>query len=119
MATKIIADLCINCSACEVNSDPKATYKSPSTCPQGAITDGSDVGVEGYFIHPDLCNECVGHYGSEHCISVCPVDGCIIPDPDLVEDEATLIARALKIHPTDMLLKKKFESGEFLSVKRK
>jgi ferredoxin len=119
MATKIIADLCINCGACESNSDPKANYKTPSTCPQGAITDGSDVGIDGFYIHPDLCNECVGHFKEEHCISVCPVDGCIITDPDLPETEEVLIERALKIHPTDMLLKKKFESGEFPSVKRK
>lgn len=106
MATKIIADLCINCDACREG------------CPQNAITDGSDVGVDGYYIHPDLCNECVGFYPYAHCQSECPVEGCIIPDPDNVEEESILVERGLKIHPTDMLLKKLYESGNFPSLKR-
>lgn len=106
MATKIIADLCINCDACL------------DGCPQGAITDGSDVKIDAYYIHPDKCNECVGFYGYAHCQSECPIENCIIPDPDIVEEESVLVQRALDIHPTDMLLRKLFESGDFPSLKR-
>jgi ferredoxin len=118
MATKIIADLCIFCGSCEENAGTPRKG-GITTCPQGAITDGSDVGIDAFYIHPDKCNECVGHFGFEHCISVCPIEGCIIPDPDRVEDEPTLIKRALDMYPTDAELKARIESGNFPSLKRK
>ena len=104
MATYITDD-CINCGACE------------SVCPNQAITDGSDVGSDIYYIHPDLCNECVGFYSEEACQLVCPVE-CCIPDPKNVEDEHTLIERALKLHPNNEELKKRIVSGSFPSLKR-
>lgn len=107
MATKILADLCINCGACEPE------------CPNEAITDGSDVGIDAYYIHPDLCTECVGEADHEQCHAVCPVEGCIIPDPDIIEEEQVLIERALKLHPTDEALKTRFASGNFPSLKKK
>jgi ferredoxin len=109
MATLIIADLCINCGVCG----------APDICPNGAITDGSDVGAEAYYIHPDQCDECVGFYDHERCASVCPVEGCIIPDPDRIEDEETLVQRALALHPDDEELKERIASGNFPSLKRK
>lgn len=105
MAT-MITDDCINCDACL------------SECPQNAITDGSDVGVGIYYIHSDLCNECVGWHSEEACQTVCPVE-CCIPNPDVVEDEALLAARALKIHPNDKELAARIASGNFPSLKRK
>lgn len=107
MATKIIADLCINCDACR------------TVCPNEAITDGSDVGIDAYYIHPDKCTECVGETDHEQCLAVCPVEGCIIPDPDIIEDESILMQRALDLHPTDQALKDRFASGNFPSLKRK
>ncbi|MBU0512197.1 MAG: YfhL family 4Fe-4S dicluster ferredoxin [Chloroflexi bacterium] len=61
MALKI-TDECISCGACEPE------------CPVEAITEGDEI----YEIDPDLCVECVGHFDTNQCIEVCPVE-CIIP----------------------------------------
>lgn len=105
MAT-MITDDCIFCDQCV------------DACPNEAITDGSDVGKDIYYIHPNLCNECVGFHDTEACQAVCPVE-CCIPNPDIVEDEATLAARALAIHPDDKDLAALIASGNFPSLKRK
>ncbi len=75
-----ITEECINCDVCEPE------------CPNGAISLGEDT----YVINPDLCTECVGHFASSQCLSVCPVE-CIISDPDNVEskDQLMLKYRAL------------------------
>tara|TARA_B110001454_G_scaffold148183_1_gene137582 strand:+ start:56 stop:394 length:339 start_codon:yes stop_codon:yes gene_type:complete len=87
MAT-IITDECINCGVCEPE------------CPNEAIDDGSDGGLDFYYIDPELCTECVGFHGEEACQEVCPVD-CCIPDEDIVETEEVLLARAGTLHPDD------------------
>lgn len=80
MALKIL-DSCINCDMC----DPE--------CPNEAIALGEKV----YEIDPDKCTECVGHYDTPTCVSVCPID-CIIKDPDNVEDEEQLLGKFLLMH---------------------
>lgn len=81
MAT-LITEQCINCGACEPE------------CPNNAISGGEDI----FVIEPERCTECVGFHDEEMCASVCPVD-CCLPDPDRVETEEVLIARARKLHP--------------------
>lgn len=81
MATMITSE-CINCGACEPE------------CPNNAITQGEDI----YVIDPLLCTECVGFHDYEACAAVCPVD-CCVTDPNNVETEEALIARARSIHP--------------------
>jgi len=81
MAT-IITEECINCGACEPE------------CPNQAISQGEDI----FVIDPQLCTECVGFHDEEACAAVCPVD-CCIPDPNNLETEEALLARAQKIHP--------------------
>ena len=81
MATLIVEN-CINCGACE------------PACPNQAIRAGEEL----YVIEPSRCTECVGFHDEEQCASVCPVDACL-PDPDRQEEEATLFARAKKLHP--------------------
>jgi ferredoxin len=81
MSTMITVE-CINCGACEPE------------CPNEAISQGEDI----FVIDPQLCTECVGFHEQEACAAVCPVD-CCIPDPNIVESEAVLYQRALRIHP--------------------
>lgn len=80
MATMITSD-CINCGACEPE------------CPNNAISQGDPV----YVIDPLLCTECVGFHDYEACAAVCPVDVCVT-DPNNIESEAVLIARARALH---------------------
>jgi Fe-S-cluster-containing hydrogenase component 2 len=81
MATMITSD-CINCGACEPE------------CPNNAISQGDPV----YVIDPVLCTECVGFHDYEACAAVCPVDVCVT-DPNNIESEEVLIARARALHP--------------------
>ena len=81
MSLMINAD-CINCSACEPE------------CPNEAISAGESV----YVINPDLCTECVGAHDAPKCVEICPVDGCIIPDPDHAEDHDALMAKYHSLH---------------------
>jgi ferredoxin len=101
MATYITSD-CINCGACEPE------------CPNEAISEGDEI----YVIDPELCTECVGFYNHEACQAVCPVE-CCLPDPNHRETEETLIARALRLHPDDLELKKRVEANNFPSLFRK
>jgi ferredoxin len=97
MATYITSD-CINCGACEPE------------CPNEAITQGSDI----YEIDSELCTECVGFNAKEACQAVCPVE-CCLPDPNHAEQEADLLARALRLHPDDAELGGRAASGDFPS----
>jgi hypothetical protein len=81
MATMITSE-CINCGACEPE------------CPNNAISQGDPV----YVIDPKLCTECVGFHDYEACAAVCPVDVCVT-DPNNIETEEVLIARARSLHP--------------------
>lgn len=78
----IINDDCINCSACEPE------------CPNEAIKAGESI----YVIDPEHCTECVGAHDVAKCVEVCPVDGCIILDPDHAEDHDALLARYHRLH---------------------
>ena len=81
MAT-IITSECISCGACEPE------------CPNNAISQGETI----FVIDPKLCTECVGFHDYEACAAVCPVD-CCVTDPNNVESEEALIARARSLHP--------------------
>lgn len=76
----LITDECINCDVCE----PK--------CPNGAIYPGEEI----YHIDPKLCTECVGHYETQQCVEVCPVE-CIIKDPNNIESEEALRQKYLAL----------------------
>jgi hypothetical protein len=80
MAT-MITNECINCGACEPE------------CPNNAISQGDPV----FVIDPLLCTECVGFHDYEACAAVCPVD-CCVTDPNNIESEEVLIARARDLH---------------------
>jgi hypothetical protein len=77
----MITNECINCGACEPE------------CPNNAISQGETI----YVIDPQLCTECVGFHDYEACAAVCPVD-CCVTDPNNIEAEDVLIARARALH---------------------
>ncbi len=77
----MITSECINCGACEPE------------CPNNAISQGEEI----YVIDPLLCTECVGFHDYEACAAVCPVD-CCVADPNNIETEEVLIARAKALH---------------------
>ncbi len=72
----LITDECINCDVCEPE------------CPNDAIYMGSEI----YEIDPALCTECVGHFDTQQCVEVCPVE-CIIVDPDKPETQTQLLEK--------------------------
>lgn len=97
MAT-MITNECINCGACEPE------------CPNNAISQGDPV----YVIDPLLCTECVGFHDYEACAAVCPVD-CCVTDPNNIESEEVLIARARSLHPETQFgdnFESRFRKGE-------
>lgn len=97
MAT-MITDECINCGACEPECPNTAIYQggveweAPDGSKHAALSD------QFFYIVPEKCTECVGFFDHEACAAVCPVD-CCIPNPDIPESEAVLIARAATLHP--------------------
>ena len=101
MATYITED-CINCTACMPE------------CPYEAISEGPTI----FVIDASRCTECVGSYDHEARQAVCPVE-CCLPDPDNMESESVLIARALSLNPDDEELKQKVEANDFPSRFRK
>ena len=80
MALKIL-DNCINCDMCVPE------------CPNEAIYMGDKI----YEIEVERCTECVGHYDSPTCISVCPID-CIITDPANIETTDQLAEKFVALH---------------------
>ena len=75
-----ITDECINCDVCEPE------------CPNEAIYMGPEI----YEINPELCTECVGHYDTQQCVDVCPVE-CIFVDPNNTETQEQLMEKFKKI----------------------
>ncbi len=75
-----ITDECINCDVCEPE------------CPNEAIYMGPEI----YEINPELCTECVGHFDTQQCVDVCPVE-CIFVDPKNTETQEQLMEKFRKI----------------------
>lgn len=75
-----ITDECINCDVCEPE------------CPNEAIYMGPEI----YEINPELCTECVGHFDTQQCVDVCPVE-CIFVDPNNTETQEQLMDKFRKI----------------------
>ena len=72
----MITDECINCDVCEPE------------CPNEAISPGEEI----YEIDYRLCTECVGHYDTQQCVEVCPVE-CIIVNPEYEETQSQLMLK--------------------------
>jgi ferredoxin len=78
----VILDDCINCGACEPE------------CPNTAISQGDTI----FLIDDSRCTECVGAHDTPKCVDVCPVDGCIIVDPNHVESHEQLMTKYEQLH---------------------
>ena len=78
----VIVEECISCGACEPE------------CPNTAISAGDPV----YVVNAELCTECVGAFDSPQCVTTCPVENCIIPDPAHPESHEALEAKYHQLH---------------------
>jgi len=78
----IITTDCISCGACEPD------------CPNTAISAGDSI----YLIDPDKCTECVGAFDTPKCVELCPVENCIVIDPDHTESREDLEAKYQRLH---------------------
>ncbi|MEE9451846.1 MAG: YfhL family 4Fe-4S dicluster ferredoxin [Gammaproteobacteria bacterium] len=77
----IITDECINCDVC-----------APA-CPNDAIFEGEWI----YEIKLEQCTECVGHFDEPQCQQLCPIDDCILLDPQHEETKSQLLAKYHKL----------------------
>ena len=96
MATTITSE-CINCGACEPECPNTAIYAGGVPWELNGATSAA-IAQDIYYIVPSKCTECVGFHDHEACAAVCPVD-CCIPDPNNLETEGVLLARARELHP--------------------
>ncbi len=78
----MINDNCTACDACVPE------------CPNEAITVGSPI----YVIDALKCSECVGAHDEPQCRKVCPVDDCIVDNPDFRESQEELLAKYQSLH---------------------
>ena len=93
----MITEECINCGACEPECPNTAIYEGGAEWEDRGETH-STLTEDIYYIVPQKCTECVGFFDQEQCAAVCPVD-CCVPNPQDVETEEQLIAKARVIHP--------------------
>jgi ferredoxin len=78
----LIVEECINCGACEPE------------CPNTAISQGELI----FTVDSEKCTECVGAYDAPKCVEVCPVENCIIVDPDHTESREALQSKYERLH---------------------
>jgi len=96
MAT-MITEECINCGACEPECPNTAIYAGGAPWELNGEKHDA-LSNDFFYIVPEKCTECVGHFDTEQCAAVCPVD-CCVPDPNHVESEEDLFSRAKTLHP--------------------
>jgi len=96
MSTTITSE-CINCGACEPECPNTAIYGGGVEWElNGQVSPA--IAQDIYYIVPSKCTECVGFHDHEACAAVCPVD-CCVPDPNNLETQSVLLARARTLHP--------------------
>ena len=93
----MITEECINCGACEPECPNTAIYEGGIEWERDG-TRHAALAQDVYYIVPGKCTECVGFFDQEQCAAVCPVD-CCVPNPDDVETEEQLVAKARILHP--------------------
>jgi ferredoxin len=110
MSTKITEE-CINCGACEPECPNTAIYSGGTPYELDGKTHDA-LSNDFYYIVPEKCTECVGHFNQEQCAAVCPVD-CCIPDESHPETEEQLYVKAKKIHPEKTFSELNSENSRF------
>ncbi|AUG99908.1 YfhL family 4Fe-4S dicluster ferredoxin [Pectobacteriaceae bacterium CE70] len=83
----LITKKCINCDMCEPE------------CPNQAISMGVDI----YEIAAERCTECIGHYETPTCQTVCPIDNTILKDPANQESNEQLWEKFVQLHHADKI----------------
>ena len=67
----MITEECINCGACEPECPNTAIYAGGVQYEyNGKMFDA--LSNDFYYIVPEKCTECVGHFDQEQCAAVCP-----------------------------------------------
>lgn len=77
----MIKDNCDLCDACILD------------CPNEAIAEGDP-----YIIDSLRCTECVGEFDEPQCQLVCPIDDCIVANPDFQETREELQMKYEMLH---------------------
>jgi ferredoxin len=77
----LINDNCTACDAC------------PDECPNEAISIGDP-----YIIDALRCTECVGAEDDPQCELACPVNDCIVPNPEFQESKEELLEKYEMLH---------------------
>jgi ferredoxin len=109
-----ITEECINCGACEPECPNTAIYAGGAQWElNGTMHD--PISNDFYYIAPDKCTECVGHFEREQCAAVCPVD-CCVPNPNDVETEEQLFEKAKTLHPEKQFAVLSPETSHFQKV---
>ncbi len=67
----MITDECINCGACEPECPTNAIFEAGDGEGNNGFSD------EFFYIVPETCVECEGHFDEPQCAAVCPVDACV------------------------------------------
>lgn len=82
------------CSRTNASVVTAASSDNPASSHQPA----RQVPVVSYLVAADKCTECVGAFDAPKCVEVCPVDGCIVQDPDHAESREQLQDKYNKLH---------------------
>ena len=83
MAMRIEAARCTSCGACLPE------------CPNEGIVEVDGI----YHVQAGYCTECYGVSSGPLCSDACPADA-VEPDPEFLDDEPVLAARAVALAPS-------------------
>ena len=67
----MITEECINCGACEPECPNTAIYAGGVQWELNGATHEA-LSNDFFYIVPEKCTECVGHFDQEQCAAVCP-----------------------------------------------
>jgi ferredoxin len=111
MALRINYEKCTGCGKCQSACDLySAIFESripdPEECENcdtciGMACDFYAEGQKTYAIDSYRCTECMQDSDTPKCSSVCPVDGCIEPDPYFKEAREQLLEKRAKLIPSE------------------